>query len=95
VEGLGEVPMQLFAHLFEDLLLFVYHCFDRVVIHGYLSGLSRPEQAVYSFGDGGGERSRGVVGRVMVFIGHLSSTDGLVNGKLQMDLTVRSGDLNE
>jgi len=48
--------MQLFAHLFEDLLLFVYHCFDRVVIHGYLSGLSRPEQAVYFFRDVGGER---------------------------------------
>jgi hypothetical protein len=25
----------------------VYHCFDRIVIHGYLSGLSRPEQVVY------------------------------------------------
>jgi len=48
--------MQLFAHLFEDLLLFVYHCFDRVVIHGYLSGLCRPEQAVYFFRDVGGER---------------------------------------
>jgi hypothetical protein len=48
--------MQLFAHLFKDLLLFVYHCFDRVVIHGYLSGLSRPEQAVYFFRDVGGER---------------------------------------
>jgi hypothetical protein len=27
----------------------VYHCFDRIVIHGYLSGLSRPEQVVYFF----------------------------------------------
>ena len=35
--------------LFQDLLLFVYHCFDRVVIHGYLSGLSRPEQVVQFF----------------------------------------------
>lgn len=26
---------------------FVYHCFDRIVIHGYLSGLSRPEQVVH------------------------------------------------
>jgi len=25
----------------------VYHCFDRIVIHGYLSGLSRPEQVVH------------------------------------------------
>jgi hypothetical protein len=31
------------------LLLFVYHCFDRIVINGYLSGLSRPEQVVYFF----------------------------------------------
>jgi hypothetical protein len=41
--------MELFARLFGGLLLFVYHCFDRVVIHGYLSGLSRPEQVVYFF----------------------------------------------
>jgi hypothetical protein len=27
----------------------VYHCFDRIVIHGYLSGLSRPEQVAYFF----------------------------------------------
>ena len=33
--------------LFGSLLAFVYHCFDRIVIHGYLSGLSRPEQVVY------------------------------------------------
>ena len=41
--------MELFASLFQDLLLFVYHCFDRVVMHGYLSGLSRPEQVVHFF----------------------------------------------
>ena len=41
--------MELFAKLFDSLLVFVYHCFDRVVIHGYLSGLSRPEQVVYFF----------------------------------------------
>ena len=35
--------------MFGDLLLFVYHCFDRIVIHGYLSGLSRPEQVVHFF----------------------------------------------
>src|SRR5687767_13594442 len=39
--------MELFAKLFDSLLVFVYHCFDRIVIHGYLSGLSRPEQVVY------------------------------------------------
>jgi hypothetical protein len=39
--------MELFTRLFGDLLTFVYHCFDRIVIHGYLSGLSRPEQVVH------------------------------------------------
>ena len=41
--------MELFTQLFGSLLVFVYHCFDRIVIHGYLSGLSRPEQVVYFF----------------------------------------------
>ena len=41
--------MERFIHLFADFLSFVYHCFDRIVIHGYLSGLSRPEQVVYFF----------------------------------------------
>jgi len=41
--------MGIFTKLFGNLLLFSYHCFDRVVIHGYLSGLSRPEQVVYFF----------------------------------------------
>ena len=39
--------MERFTKLFGNLLVFVYHCFDRIVIHGYLSGLSRPEQVVY------------------------------------------------
>jgi hypothetical protein len=41
--------METFTKLFGSLLVFVYHCFDRVVINGYLSGLSRPEQVVYFF----------------------------------------------
>jgi len=41
--------MELFMKLFSGPLLFVYHCFDRIVINGYLSGLSRPEQAVDFF----------------------------------------------
>jgi len=41
--------MEIFAKLFHSLLVFVYHCFDRIVIHGYLSSLSRPEQVVYFF----------------------------------------------
>ena len=39
--------MEEFTRLFHKLLDFVYECFDRIVIHGYLSGLSRPEQVVY------------------------------------------------
>ena len=38
--------MDVFTKLFGNLLAFVYHCFDRIVIHGYLSALSRPEQVV-------------------------------------------------
>ena len=41
--------MELFARLLGGVLLLVYHCFDGLVIHGYLSGLSRPEQVVYFF----------------------------------------------
>jgi len=43
--------METFTKLFGSLLVFVYHCFDRIVINGYLSGLSRPEQVVYFFRD--------------------------------------------
>jgi hypothetical protein len=43
------IGMELFTKLFGDLLVFVYHCFDRIVIHGYLSGLSRPENVVHFF----------------------------------------------
>src|SRR5256886_17294363 len=45
----NQVPMERFTKLFGKLLLFVYHCFDRIVINGYLSGLSRPEQVVHFF----------------------------------------------
>jgi hypothetical protein len=39
--------MDAFAQLFGNLLVFVYHCFDRILINGYLDGLSRPEQVVH------------------------------------------------
>src|SRR3954451_6525172 len=39
--------MERFTQLFASLLVFVYHCFDRIVINGYLNGLSRPEQVVH------------------------------------------------
>ena len=41
--------MDLFIKLFGDLLTFVYHCFDRIVIHGYLTCLCRPEHVVHFF----------------------------------------------
>src|SRR4030088_1581845 len=41
--------MERFTQLFAGFLALVYHCFDRVVINGYLSGLSRPERVVYFF----------------------------------------------
>ena len=46
--------MELFAKLFGSLLVCVYHCFDRIVIHGCLSGESRPEQVVWFFRQGVG-----------------------------------------
>ena len=30
--------------LFGSLLIFIYHCCDRIASNGYLSGLSRPAQ---------------------------------------------------
>jgi hypothetical protein len=47
--GFRGIAMELFTQLFGELLAFVYHCFDRIVIYGYLSGLSRPEQVVHFF----------------------------------------------
>src|SRR5215471_21405301 len=39
--------METFRKLFASLLVFVYHCFDRVVIQGYLPLLTRPEHIVH------------------------------------------------
>jgi len=41
--------METLNKLFARMLVFIYHCFDRVVINGYLSMLSRPENVVYFF----------------------------------------------
>jgi hypothetical protein len=49
LRGIAGLAMDVFIKLFGDLLVFIYHCFDRIVIHGYLSGLSRPEQVVHYF----------------------------------------------
>jgi len=43
--------METFAKLFGSVLIFFYHCFDRLVIHGYLLGLSRPGNVVFYFRD--------------------------------------------
>ena len=64
--------METFTKLFSSLLVFVYHCFDRIVIHGYLSGLSRPAQVVYFF--------RNVVGVAVVDKEALSKRTGEYRG---------------
>ena len=43
--------MEIFATLFERFLVFVYHCFDRIFIQGYMPLLTRPEHIVYFFRD--------------------------------------------
>ena len=47
----GGHPMETFHKLFGSLLGFVYHCFDRIVIQGYLPLLTRPEHIVHFFRD--------------------------------------------
>lgn len=47
--SLAVLAMEVFTKLFGSFLVFVYHCFDRIVIHGYLSALARPERVVYFF----------------------------------------------
>src|SRR6516225_8216325 len=43
--------MEDLVRLFGSLLALVYHCFDRVVILGYLPLLTRPENIVHFFRD--------------------------------------------
>jgi hypothetical protein len=43
--------METFHKLFGSLLLFVYHCFDRIVVQGYLPLLTRPAHVVHFFRD--------------------------------------------
>src|SRR5712671_4689368 len=43
--------METFHKLFGSLLGFVYHCFDRIVIQGYLPLLTRPAHIVHFFRD--------------------------------------------
>ena len=48
--------METLMQLFGSMIVFVYHCFDRIVINGYLFMLSRPEQVVYFFKEVLGKR---------------------------------------
>ncbi len=41
--------MQLFSKLFGPFLQWFYHCFDRIVINGYVSFLTRENNVVYFF----------------------------------------------
>jgi hypothetical protein len=43
--------MDLFTQLFGRFLEFVYHCFDRIVIQGYLPLLTREEHIIHFFRD--------------------------------------------
>lgn len=52
-------PMELFTKLFGSWLSFIYHCFDRVVLSGYLMGLQRPGQVVYWLRGGEGQAEIG------------------------------------
>jgi len=47
--------MHLFLKLFGPFLQWFYHCFDRIVINGYLSFLTREGNVVYFFRDVRGE----------------------------------------
>jgi hypothetical protein len=47
--------METFKKLFERCLVFVYHCFDRIVIQGHLPLLAREAHIVYFFRDVRGE----------------------------------------
>ena len=41
--------MEKLTGLFDRSIRFAYHCFDRIVIRGYLSTLSRAENIEYFF----------------------------------------------
>jgi len=41
--------METFTKLFGNILVFVYHCFDRIVINGYLNGFPGRSRWFISF----------------------------------------------
>ena len=46
--------MDRLSEVFGERVQFRYTCLDRIVLHGYVTGLQRPEQLVYFFHDCGG-----------------------------------------
>jgi hypothetical protein len=47
----GGSPVDRLSEVFGERVQFRYTCLDRIVLHGYLTGLQRPEQLVYFFRD--------------------------------------------
>src|SRR5689334_1190106 len=44
-------PMERLLELLGPAVQFVYTCWDRIVLHGYLERLQRPESLIYFFHD--------------------------------------------
>src|SRR3954452_14142260 len=44
-------PVDRLSELFGERVQFRYTCLDRIVLHGYLTGLQRPGQLVHFFHD--------------------------------------------
>src|SRR2546430_976633 len=47
----GGSPVDRLSDVFGERVQFRYTCLDRIVLHGYLTGLQRPEQLVYFYHD--------------------------------------------
>src|SRR5215210_8156258 len=47
----GGSPVDRLSEVLGERVQFRYTCLDRIVLHGYLTGLQRPEQLVYFFHD--------------------------------------------
>src|SRR5215218_7430407 len=47
----GGSPVDRLSEVLGERVQFQYTCLDRIVLHGYLMGLQRPEQLVYFFHD--------------------------------------------
>jgi hypothetical protein len=64
--------METFAKLFGRFLVFIYHCFDRIVIQGYLRLLTR--HSVHFFGDVDGQYP--ITRQVLDKSGPMNTEDG-------------------